>query len=463
MNALQRDLKRLAARVEAAESPRAAASRYRLRCHIQPPCGWLNDPNGLCKIGEDYHVFYQYSPFDPEGGVKHWGHCRSRDLFHWEQLPILLYPDEPFDCHGAYSGSALYENGVLCLYYTGNVKHPGAFDYIHEGRGHNLCLATSRDGVTLDEKRCLMYNSDYPPDLTCHVRDPKVWKLGETYYMVLGARSLADQGLVLVYRSADKLHWEHCNTITTPAPFGYMWECPDLFRLGNQWFLLVSPQGAPSQNVYACGYFPIEGDWRGTCTLGSFHELDFGFDFYAPQTFEADSRRLLFGWMGMPDADYRNPTVADGWQHALTLPCELRAQNGRLLRTPAAELERFRGKAQPLRCGSPLHALLPAELCAAPTGSFALTVADGVEFRYEEAGRICTLRFLDAEQGCGRTVRSAVLDAPCRALRVVADTSSLEIFLNDGASVFTTRFYPAPGPVSLRLEGVGGTLYPLEF
>lgn len=145
MNALQRDLKRLVPMVEAAGAARVAADPHRQKLHVQPPVGWLNDPNGLCQIGDEYHVFYQYGPFDPTGGVKHWGHVRSRDLFHWERLPVMLYPDEPFDCHGVYSGSALVEDGMLYLYYTGNVKHPGEYDYIKQGRGHNVCLATSRD------------------------------------------------------------------------------------------------------------------------------------------------------------------------------------------------------------------------------------------------------------------------------------------------------------------------------
>ena len=234
MNALQRDLKRLVPMVEAAGAARAAADPHRQKLHVQPPVGWLNDPNGLCQIGDEYHVFYQYGPFDPTGGVKHWGHVRSRDLFHWEHLPVMLYPDEPFDCHGVYSGSALVEDGMLYLYYTGNVKHPGEYDYIKQGRGHNVCLATSRDAIHLDNKRCLMYNQDYPAGLTCHVRDPKVFALDGRYYMVLGARTLDDHGEVLVFESADKLHWNHINTITTPKAFGYMWECPDLFELNGQ-------------------------------------------------------------------------------------------------------------------------------------------------------------------------------------------------------------------------------------
>lgn len=465
MNALQRDLKRLVPMVEAAGAARVAADPHRQKLHVQPPVGWLNDPNGLCQIGDEYHVFYQYGPFDPTGGVKHWGHVRSRDLFHWERLPVMLYPDEPFDCHGVYSGSALVEDGTLYLYYTGNVKHPGEYDYIKQGRGHNVCLATSRDAIHLDNKRCLMYNQDYPAGLTCHVRDPKVFALDGRYYMVLGARTLDDHGEVLVFESADKLHWNHINTITTPEPFGYMWECPDLFELDGQWFLAVSPQGIACQNVYGCGYFALQGDWRTDCTLSEFHALDDGFDYYAPQSFAAaDGRRIQFGWMGMPDADYTNPTVEYGWQHCLTLPRVLTQDgNGCLLQAPAAELNALRGEARQPADGETVETDPCFDLTAVPAGDFVLTIANGLTLTYTETDRTCTLRFTDAAIAAGRTERKAVLDAPCRSLRVVGDASSLEIFLNDGAAVLSTRYYPAAGKVAVQLCGAGSTLYSLSI
>ena len=285
MNALQRDLKKLVPLVESLGAEKAASDPHRQKFHIQPMVGWLNDPNGLCKIGDTYHAFFQYGPFDVNGGVKHWGHVTSRDLLHWNYQPTMLYPDEPFDCHGVYSGSALVEDGTMYLYYTGNVKYPGAFDYIKQGRGHNVCLAVSRDGLHIDSKQCLMYNKDYPAGLTCHVRDPKVFACEGRYYMVLGARTVEDRGEVLVLESEDKYTWRHTNTLTTPEPFGFMWECPDLFQLDGQWFLAVSPQGIECQNVYGCGYFPIYGDWRRDCILGDFYHADFGFDYYAPQSF----------------------------------------------------------------------------------------------------------------------------------------------------------------------------------
>ena len=465
MNALQRDLKKLVPLVESLGKANVEADPHRQQFHLQPPVGWLNDPNGLCVYGGQYHAFFQYGPFDVTGGVKHWGHAASKDLLHWEPLPVMLYPDEPFDCHGVYSGSALIEGTEMYLYYTGNVKHPGDFDYIKQGRGHNVCLAVSHDGKTVASKQCLLYNKDYPAGLTCHVRDPKVFAYEGKYYMVLGARTLEDKGEVLVLKSTDKLHWNHINTLTTPEPFGYMWECPDLFCLDGQWYLAVSPQGIQCQNIYGCGYFAVYGDWRAHCTLGEFHEMDAGFDYYAPQSFvDENGRRIQIGWMGMPDADYGNaPTVAHGWQHCFTVPRLLtKGENGTLLQTPVPELDARRSAAAlTLRNGEEASLSPCFDLTAAPAGDFALTVARGVELVYTEQDSTCVLQFTDPAQASGRTQRRTKLSAPCRSVRVVGDRSSLEIFLNDGAAVFSTRYYPAAGDVAVKISGTDALVYSL--
>lgn len=465
MNALQRDLKKLVPLVESLGKADVEADPYRQQFHLQPPVGWLNDPNGLCVYGGQYHAFFQYGPFDVTGGVKHWGHAASKDLLHWEPLPVMLYPDEPFDCHGVYSGSALIEGTEMYLYYTGNVKHPGDFDYIKQGRGHNVCLAVSHDGKTVASKQCLLYNKDYPAGLTCHVRDPKVFAYEGKYYMVLGARTLEDKGEVLVLESTDKLHWNHINTLTTPEPFGYMWECPDLFCLDGQWYLAVSPQGIQCQNIYGCGYFAVYGDWRAHCTLGEFHEADFGFDYYAPQSFvDENGRRIQIGWMGMPDADYGNaPTVAHGWQHCFTVPRLLtKGPGGTLLQNPVPELDARRSAAAlTLRNGEEASLSPCFDLTAAPAGDFALTVARGVELVYTEQDSTCVLQFTDPAQASGRTQRRTKLSAPCRSVRVVGDRSSLEIFLNDGAAVFSTRYYPAAGDVAVKISGTDALVYSL--
>lgn len=448
INALHSDLEYLVSHIEQTWGSLAAKDRYRLHFHLMPPVGWMNDPNGLCYDGTWYHVFYQYSPFDATGGVKFWGHYRSRDLIHWEQLPVMLYPDQPWDVHGAYSGSALVEDGVMYLYYTGNIKYMGDYDYITDGRASNTALAVSHDGIAVCSNEMLMKNSDYPAGLTCHVRDPKVWARDGRYYMVQGARTTDNQGVILVFESKDKYHWKYINRIMTPEPFGYMWECPDLFELDGQWFLLCSPQGVEKQgnryqNIYTSGYFPLYGDFRDNYTLGEYEELDNGFDFYAPQTFWDGHRRIMFNWLGMSDAEYTNPTVENGWQHCMGVPCELKFDGKRILRIPVAELDALHGNQV-----DPGQAAVFDMSCAAyEEGRITIRESAVLEWKSGKLG----LSLME-HSGAGRTARYVETDV--KNLRILADTSSLEIFVNNGAWVLSTRYYPKEDARGIVFKGI---------
>lgn len=164
----------------------------------------------------------------------------------------MLFPDTDYDAHGVYSGSAYVENGRIHFFYTGNVKYFDRedYDYINSGRGSNTMTCTSLDGHQMSEKKFLFGTEDYPKDLSNHVRDPKVFCRGDYKYMVLGARDRDSRGLVLLYQSEDLEHWdfeEPC--ITTREPFGYMWECPDMFEIDGQWFLTCCPQGVDSRGI----------------------------------------------------------------------------------------------------------------------------------------------------------------------------------------------------------------------
>lgn len=455
MNVMRQTLQALAAEAERSANP---ADPWRLGVHLMPPAGWLNDPNGLCYFRGMYHVFYQYNPFSAQCGLKFWGHYRSPDLLSWERCPVMLCPDQTFDIHGAYSGSAFCGEDGMYLYYTGNVKHEGeGCDYVRTGRENNTILAYSPDGLRLGWKRLLLRNEDYPAGLTLHVRDPKVWKQEGRYYMIQGARTQEDTGAALIFESEDRLHWTHVNTLRTAEPFGYMWECPDLFEIGGQWVLLASPQGVERtgpgfENQYACGYFPLRGDFRGAYTLGEFVPLDYGFDFYAPQTFSDGKRRLLIGWMGMPDADYENPTAAAGWQHCLTVPRELRWENGRLRMRPVRELDSLREEAR-MVAFSGRETVSVSPICDIQVecegGRLSLDLS-GVRVRAEDG--VLTLAIQDG--GWGRSVRRAPV-GELRSVRVLADTSALEIFVNGGETVLSVRWYPEGESRTLTLEGEG--------
>lgn len=458
----------MVSRVEAADLSKVNTDPNRFKFHLMPPVGWMNDPNGLCWYQGNYHVYYQYRPFDATGsGNVFWGHWTSPDLLNWTQQPVFLCPSETWNLHGVYSGSALVTDEGLYLYYTGNVKHPGDHDYIHTGRGHNTALAISKDGIKADSNQLLLENKDYPADLTCHVRDPKVWAQDGRFYMVLGARTNDDRGEILVYESEDKVTWEHINTITTPQVFGFMWECPDLFVLDGQCIVSMSPQGVSKsgnhyQNIYACGYFPLYGDFRGEYTLGEFRESDVGFDYYAPQSFEApDGRRIVIGWMGMPDADYTNPTAEKGWQHGMSVPRELHWNGEQITATPVKELEALRGEKEELTFSGKASCKVKdtADICIENEADY-LNIQWGDSAKIEYKDRILTLSFTE-KSGYGRSQRVAEVKE-LRNLRILRDTSSLELFINDGEQVMTSRWYPENAD-TLMIEGVGkATVYDMK-
>lgn len=431
--------------------------KYRPKFHLSPKTGWMNDPNGLCQKDGVYHIFFQYSPYDTCPGTNFWGHFTTKDFVNYDYHRPALYIDEKFDCHGVYSGSALVEDGKMYLFYTGNVKLCGDdYDYVTAGREHNTIMAVSENGIDFPKKQLLMENSAYPENVTCHVRDPKVFALDGKYYMVLGARRKDDVGEVLVYESENKTDWRLINTLMSKEKFGFMWECPDLYQLDGKWFLAVSPQGVEADgykynNIYQSGYFPIEGDFRGEYSLGEFTELDRGFDFYAPQSFVNEKgQRIMIGWLGLPDLDglYENPTHEMGWMHMLTCPRVLTQQDGKVYQYPVEELKSLRSEKTHLSgSGEIMDAdIFDAEISNIASHDTEILIRHGCAITYRN--RLLTLSF--GPKGMGRRSRSVVIEK-LDSLRILSDASSIEVFVNGGEEAFSSRFYPNEDDKEFRI------------
>lgn len=458
-----------------------ARDNWRLAYHLMPPDGWLNDPNGLCQVNGRYHIYFQYAPNTPgPDGKKHrtWGHYAGPDLIHLEFEGVPFWPEEP-DRDGCYSGSAFIHENEIWLYYTGNIKLAGDYDYIHDGRESNTILVRTKDGKTYSGKQVLFGTKDYPADCTRHVRDPKVWEQDGIYYMVQGARMNDDSGSVLLYESEDLFEWKLVKIIATEEPFGYMWECPDYFELDGEQVLSICPQGMEAeefryQNNHQAGYFFMQGDLRSEQTFSAFREWDYGHDFYAPQSFvDEQGRRLFIGWAGLPDKPYGNPTSERGWENCLTVPRVLHVKNGVVTQMPVEELKslrfdgqkiapdgtlvlpdaagdveiRFAGDSQCYDTGAvetaadgrwkePAGAEASAEKI--PDDSWRITIGDDVYLTFSDG--ILELNMTEAA-GCGRDARRVKADQ-IRDMRLMIDRSMLEIYCNDGAIVFASRFYP---------------------
>lgn len=293
----------------------------RLRRHFEPEKGWMNDPNGLCFYRGNYHAFYQHYPFAPHWGPMHWGHAVSGDLIHWEEQPIALFPDMPYENDGGcFSGSALEKDGALYLMYTSVSKE----------QGQTQSIAVSRDGAAFEKyaENPVIRESPLDP-ANRDFRDPKIFAYEGGYRMVCGA-GVDGLGSVLLFCSDDLLHWEYAGPIFQSRDYGPVPECPDLFPLGDKWVLLFSRMDETRSAQFIVGTFD-----GLRFQPESFQQPECGPDFYAPQTFlDETGRRVMIGWLWNWNRQVPEGAVRAG---ALSIPREPALRNGRLFAPPVKE------------------------------------------------------------------------------------------------------------------------------
>jgi len=437
--------------------------RWYPQYHIAAPSGWVNDPNGFCYFGGQYHFFYQHYPYGAFWGPMHWGHVVSRDLVNWEHLPVALAPDKDYDKDGVFSGSGIEKDGKFYLMYTGHVSlpegDPSGFNTIQK-----QCLAVSSDGVTFEK---LENNPiiDTPKNIDmsgCDFRDPKVWKRGKKYYCVLGSKT-ADgaHGELLLYESKDLENWTFKSIpAKSVGNQGDMWECPNFARVDGQDVLIMSPMGIEPEGakylnnvdvIYTVGKLSYK---TGAFTHGEFELLDWGFDFYAPQiTQTTDGRVVFIGWLQMWNVP--QPEQADGWAGQMTIPRELKIKNGKVYSVPIKELETLRRNKKTYSNTT----LEKADKLAGVEGSVCelLLTVDALKSKKFSIDLRGTVKlFYDAEAGIFKLIRDAAGDEKLAGerevkispsanlkLRIYLDKSSVEVFINDGEAVLSARIYPA--------------------
>ena len=197
----------------------------RPKIHFTAGHGWINDPNGLVYYDGEYHLYFQYNPFDTRWENMSWGHAVSTDMLHWEQLDTVLWPDETGTM---FSGCAMINERVI-LDDEVSKEHLVYF-YTAAGDTNNWSKDkkfTQRIAISDDKGRSLKKLDYYIPAIETENRDPKVFWHEESsaYIMILW---LVDNEFAIL-RSTDLRSWE----ISQRFSIDKAWECPDLFELTN--------------------------------------------------------------------------------------------------------------------------------------------------------------------------------------------------------------------------------------
>ena len=427
------------------------------RLHLKAPDNWVNDPNGFIYYKGYYHLFYQYFPYGPRWGTMHWGHAVSRDLVTWEHRDLALYPTMREDRNGCFSGSAVEKDGKLYLIYTGvryEVVNPeDPHTCLDDQFESAQLMISSEDGFHFDNengKKVIIPPITDPAigDRT-HTRDPKVWKSGDHWYLVLGSTVGEKYGEVLFYRSDDLHTWTYVDKAFKGPEYGWMWECPDYFETKGGKVLILSAMGflkngEKEKNQSIC--FHVEFD-QSSCRIeipDVYQFLDCGLDLYAPQTtLDAEGRRILSAWVRMPKV------TDEGWIGMFCTPRVVEVRDGHIF--------------------FPMHPNVRAAYSQEiPAGSqrakdgylVSLDLEDGEELDVggfvirREGDRICTDRSAVFPSFPGAHLRSETpaLKGGCH-LDVVVDKDLVEVFVNEGECVISNAVYGLEDKIECSGEG----------
>lgn len=444
--------------------------------HVTPPTGWMNDPNGFSVYQGKIHLFYQYYPYSDVWGLMHWGHYVSEDFVKWKELPVALAPEADFDAAGCFSGSAIETEEGQALIYTGVVE-----EVLEDGTRRMLqqqCLAIG-DGVHYKKlENNPVISADMLPNefFGEDFRDPKVWREAAYYYLAAVSRDKDRNGKVLLFRSRDLKQWEYLSVLAdNRGIYGRLWECPDFFALGEKHILVVSPM-----DMQADGREFHNGN-QSMAMLGIYDKktyqlteeqvisLDYGIDFYAPQTLlTEDGRRIMIAWMQSWDMNIK--PVKQKWNGMMTFPRQLELKNGVLCQSPVEELKAYR--VEPVICrektisgsvrvpgvsGRVLD--LTLEIMDGDYEAFTIYFAKNeryyTSFCYVRSRNAITFdrtfSGMERDAVCQRTMNIKKIEEALK-LRLLLDKFSVELFVNDGVQTFTAVFYTPMDADEIVLE-----------
>lgn len=454
---------------------------YRPQFHFTPAIHWMNDPNGLVYYKGEYHLFYQFNPFGNQWGHMSWGHAVSRDLLHWQHLPLAI-PEEKDTM--IFSGSCVVDVNNT----SGFAKQPGQIPMVAiytghiEGKNQSQHIACSLD----DGRTWKKYSANPVLDLgKKDFRDPKVFWYAPHQKWVM-AVVLPIEKQVQFYSSKNLIQWKWMSSFGPAGDTTGIWECPDLFEVPvknepgkTKWVLMHSP--APYMQYFI-------GEFDGTAFTndnppGKIYRPDYGPDYYAAITYTnlpTGHAPVSIGWVN--NWNYANDIPTTPWKSAMSLPRTLSAQKINnewiLMQKPVPAISSL---------GDKLYSVAPilvSTILALPVKGQAIEMKleiDGpskktcgvqlakngnryIEIGYDGARQIL---YIDRSKAGDNGFHPAFAkqnryEVPLVAtngkvnLHIFFDKSIIEVFANDGQVAMTAQLFPGPAENGIALFSTGG-------
>lgn len=455
-------------------------SDYRPIYHFTPPQKWMNDPNGMFYHKGKFHLFYQHNPEKSLWGPMHWGHASSTDMFNWQDHPIALYPDQGGTI---FSGSTVVDAGNTSGFKSGN-EDPLVAIYTLAGQSQQQAIAYSIDGGynwTKYQQNPVLPNPGVPD-----FRDPKVFRHeGRNLWI----QALAVGQKISFYSSPDLKNWNFESSFGEGVgAHGGVWECPDLFELPiegtdkKKWVLLVSINPGGPNGGSATQYFIGDFDGKNfTADSNETNWMDWGTDNYAGVTFsnfDKSGKKVLMGWMS--NWMYAEKVPTNTWRSTNTVPREMSlVQNGQSLilkSVPVSEISKYK-TGQPTQIPDPVQSIdlktnpiikkgsYEIEFVAdfSKTSQAKLTLGNSIEKFVVSLDRITNQITIDRSASGqvdfnplfkNKIIAPYILQTnkPTK-VRILVDRTSLELFVDDGALVVTSLFFPKYFYEYVKVEG----------
>lgn len=276
----------------------ASTDNQKQDIYYKPYVGYVGDPMPFYDpVDGDFKVMYLQDYRPNQAVTYHPIWCVStNDAASYKSLGELIPCGAATELDAALgTGSTIYDNGTYYTFYTAHSPNPASTSGINEA----VMLATSNDFITWEKNRELLITGGDRFSST-DFRDPFVFKGDDGKFHLIVSTRENGKGVLAEYLSDNLLDWES-NGVFMTMMWDRFYECPDIFKMGDWWYLVYSEQHDAIRRVQYFKGHTI--DELKACTAndaGIWPDNHEGFldsrGFYAGKTASNGTERYIWGW-----------------------------------------------------------------------------------------------------------------------------------------------------------------------